>query len=238
MTLSIIIPVFDEEKKIRSDILSADRFCRDNNLDAEIIIVDDGSSDNTFTVAEGSKTLIETKLTVIRNKHNSGKGFSVKTGVLLSEGEYVMYADAGTTVPYEYIKKGLSLLEEDTCDLAFGSRKMEGSIVVVPQKKDRRVLSKFFLLFIKSFLAVPKRLTDTQCGFKVYKGKIARELFHRLETKGFLFEIEIILMALKKNYRIEEFPVEWRCDRDSRISIWNTMGGVLYEAMRIKLKKY
>jgi dolichyl-phosphate beta-glucosyltransferase len=115
---------------------------------------------------------------------------------------------------------------------------MEGSVIQVPQKKDRQMLSKLFLYLVKAFLGVPRTLTDTQCGFKLYKGGIARELFGGLETRGFLFEIEIILAALRKNYRIGEFPVEWRCDRDSRISVSSTLGRVLSEAVHLKMKRY
>ena len=237
MTLSIIIPAFDEEGKIRADILAADRFCTENRLGAEIIVVDDGSADGTSGIANDAGGLVGTAVTVIRNGRNMGKGYSVRAGILRSRGDYVMYADAGTTVPFSCALRGLSLLQSDRCDLAFGSRLMEGSVIQVPQKKDRQMLSKFFLSFVKTFLGVPRTLTDTQCGFKLYKGGIARELFGGLETKGFLFEIEIILSALKKNYRILEFPVEWKCDRDSRISVSSTLGGVLSEAARLMMKR-
>ncbi len=219
MDLSIVIPAYEENLKIQDDILSADDFLTQNRIAGEIIVVDDGSIDNTFESANSLKSETSSNLTVIKLSSNIGKGGAVSEGIKISKGDIVMYADAGLTVPYENALIGIDLIKTGKCDLANGSRKMNNSKIIKGQDFDRRFISNIFGFLVKSLLHIPKEMTDTQCGFKVYKGIVARELFQKLNITGFLFEIEIILLALKKDYKIVEFPVTWKCDRDSRLSI-------------------
>ena len=219
MDLSIVIPAYEENLKIQDDILSADNFLKQNRIVGEIIVVDDGSIDNTFESANSLKSETSSNLTIIKLTSNIGKGGAVSEGMKISKGDIVMYADAGLTVPYESALIGIDLIKTGKCDLANGSRKMNNSKIIKGQDFDRRFISNIFGFLVKSLLNIPKEMTDTQCGFKVYKGIVARELFQKLNITGFLFEIEIILLALKKDYKIVEFPVTWKCDRDSRLSI-------------------
>jgi dolichyl-phosphate beta-glucosyltransferase len=219
MDLSIVIPAFNESQKISSDIIAADNFIIENNFSGEIIIVDDGSSDNTFEIANSFVGKIQSKLKVKKLKKNMGKGAAVKEGILKSTGELIIYADSGLTVPFNNALIGIEMINKGKCEIANGSRKMSNSEIVKSQDYDRKIISKIFNIAVKKLLKIPSNLTDTQCGFKVYKGVIARDLFPNLETSGFLFELEIIILAINKNLRILEFPVIWSCDRDSRISI-------------------
>ncbi len=219
MDISVIIPAYNESTKILEDIIAADKFILDNNFVGEIIVVDDGSSDNTFEIANSQKEKILTKLTVIKLDDNLGKGGAVRGGISISRGELVMYADAGLTVPYENASIGMNLIKDGKCDIANGSRKMGESKIIKEQDFDRRFISKVFGFFVKFLLHIPKDMTDTQCGFKIYNGNIARNLFKKINVTGFLFEIEFVLLAIKEGYRILEFPVTWKCDRDSRLSV-------------------
>ncbi len=219
MDLSVIIPAYNEGMKISKDIFAADKFIVDNNIIGEIIIVDDGSTDNTFNIANSHIGKIHTTLTVLKLSANMGKGGAVREGMNNSSGKFTMYADAGLTVAYENALVGINLIKEGKCDIANGSRKMENAKIIKEQDFDRQVISKVFGSLVKFFLKVPKEMTDTQCGFKVYKGDVARSLFKQIITVGFLFEIEFILLAIKEGYKILEFPVTWKCDRDSRLSV-------------------
>ena len=192
MYISIIIPAYNEENKISADILAADKFISDNNYVGEIIVVDDGSTDNTSSIANSYKEKIETNLTVLKLLENIGKGGAVSEGIKISSGEIVMYADAGLTVPFNNALIGIKLIEDGKCEIANGSRKMGSATIVKKQDLDRRVISKIFGFLFKSVLKIPKEMTDTQCGFKIYKGEVARELFKKLTITGFLFEIEFI----------------------------------------------
>jgi len=219
MDISIIIPAYNEHVKISADIIAADKFIYSNNFIGEIIVVDDGSSDDTYRIANSQKEKVKSNLTVIRIDKNIGKGGAVRKGILSSSGEIVMYADAGLTVPFKNALTGIELIKNGKCDIAIGSRKISGAVIVKEQDVDRKIISKGFSLFTKLFLKIPSTLKDTQCGFKIYKGDIARKLFKQLTITGFLFEIEFILLAIKEGYKILEFPVTWKCDRDSRLSV-------------------
>lgn len=148
-----------------------------------------------------------------------------------------MFVDAGLTVPFENALVGIRLIENGTCEIANGSRKMNGSKIIKEQDLDRRFISKVFVFFVKYLLHIPKEMTDTQCGFKIYKGDVARKLFQQLNITGFLFEIELILLAIKEGYKILEFPVTWRCDRDSRLSVSKSSKKIISDFIFL-LKKY
>ena len=234
MDLSIIIPVLNESKKIENDILSASRFLAKNEIDGEIIIVDDGSSDNSAAIAR--KTTVATGITlhVFQNSFHRGKGFAVKSGVQKSIGKYVVFADSGECVSFDYIFSGLKLMQEKKFDIAHGSRFLKESKIIRPHLLSRRISSGLFREIIKSFLNLPSELTDTQCGFKIYKGDVARELYSSCITDGFMFDIEIIMRAIKRNYQIKEFPVQWKADLDSRLSQVRMPFRMFFELIRIK----
>jgi dolichyl-phosphate beta-glucosyltransferase len=234
MDISIIIPAFEESVKIVADIIHADDFINENRLTGEIIIVDDGSRDATSETALELKEKLRNRLTVLRNDKNLGKGNAVKKGVLNSEGDLVLYHDAGSTVPLHNALAGIELLRNGNYDIAIGSRKLPESKIVKGQELDRKVVSKIFGFITGIFFGPVGKFSDTQCGFKIYKGDIARELYASLEVNGFMFEIEILLRALKKRYRVTEFPVEWRCDRDSRISLLKSPWKVFSDLLKIR----
>lgn len=234
MDLSIIIPAFEEEKKIARDVQAAAQFLEGNGLQGEILVVDDGSEDNTSQAARAVEIPPGVKLHVIRCEQHRGKGHGVRTGMRASTGRYAMFADCGLCIPYGNALQGLEMLKNGDCDLAHGSRRHIESDILQDQPWHRRLLSRTFKATVRAILGVPRQLTDTQCGFKLYKGDVARELYGECITDGFMFDIEIILRADKKGYRIGEFPVEWACDPDSRLSVTRTPWPVLAELYRLK----
>jgi hypothetical protein len=137
--------------------------------------------------------------------------------MLASSGRYIMFADSGVCIPYAQAMRGISLLREGKCEIAHASRKRVDSVITNPQPLHRRILSRVFRSAVDAFLGLPYRLTDTQCGFKVYDGEVGRRLYRECQTEGFLFDLEIILRAKKAGARILEFPVTWSCDPDSRL---------------------
>ncbi len=236
MLLSIIIPAYNESKKIARDLEAAARFLKHKQLSGEILVVDDGSEDDTAEIARNASIPLSTALRVLRNERHHGKGFAVRAGIVQSRGQFVMFADSGLPVPYENALRGLKLLQNGSCDLAHASRKLPESIIHRPQPWQRRVFSIVFHWLVILFLKVPARLTDTQCGFKIYRGEAARALYAQCFTEGFLFDIEIILRALQQGFRIQEFPVEWTCDPDSRLSVTRSPRHILQELFEIKTK--
>jgi len=234
MDLSIVIPAYNEAKKVAQDITSASQFLQTNELTGQIIVVDDGSSDNTTQIAEKTDVSPQVSLEVIRLDQNRGKGSAVRTGINHSEGQYVMFSDSGCCIPYEESLRGLDMIKKGECDIAHASRKMPGTHIHRKQSLYRRLCSKIFHWFLVHDFKSLTTLTDTQCGFKIYKGDIARALYVNCFTDGFMFDVEIIIRALKAGYRIKEFPVDWTCDRDSRLSPLRTSLHVLTELIKIK----
>jgi len=234
MDLSIVIPALNESKKIGRDVEEAATFLGGNGFSGEIIVVDDGSKDKTAEVAKNINIPSTIKRNVIRYEHHRGKGYAIRTGIKQTTGEYVMFADSGCCVPYEDVLRGLKLLKNGDCDIAHGSRKMRGCHIEKTQSLYRRFCSKMFHWFVIHYMKVPAEFTDTQCGFKIYKGDVARHLYGECITEGFIFDIEIILRAQKEGYHIQEFPIDWTCDRDSRLSPTRSSWRVLSELITIK----
>jgi dolichyl-phosphate beta-glucosyltransferase len=234
MDLSIVIPAYEEGHKIARDVEAAAEFLQANDQRGEILVIDDGSSDNTSQAARNVPVPESVERRVLRYEVHRGKGYAVRTGMVQTTGQYVMFADCGLCIPYGNALEGLEMLQSDVCDIAHGSRRHILSDILNDQPWHRRLLSRTFKATVRLMLRVPRELTDTQCGFKVYKGDVARALYSQCITDGFMFDIEIILRAVRQNYRIGEFPVEWACDRDSRLSVARTPWPVLAELRTLR----
>jgi len=235
MHLSIIIPAWNEAGKIADDIGEIVQYAKNINFLLELIIVDDGSEDNTAQIAEEVTVSDSVEIRVIRYTRHRGKGYAVRKGISESCGYYVMFMDSGQNVPVEFISSGLKLIEQKRCDMLIGSRFLPESVIKKRLIWYRRVISYIFRIFVKWYLNLPVSVTDTQCGFKIFRGNIARELFNQSESNGFIFDLEIILLALDKKYQICEFPVEWTCDRDSRLSLIRSFIPIISDLKRLKL---
>ena len=234
MDLSIVIPAFEEGHKIARDVAAAAQFLQDNRLTGEVLVVDDGSQDGTAQAAQNVPVPTGVVRRVVRYELHRGKGYGVRTGMTQTTGHFVMFADCGLCIPYDNVLAGLEMLKSGTCDIAHGSRRHIQSAILRAQPWHRRLISRLFKATVRTMLGVPRYLTDTQCGFKVYRGNVARELYGQCVTDGFLFDIEIILRAVKKGYRIGEFPVQWACDRDTRLSVARTPWPVLSELRALR----
>jgi dolichyl-phosphate beta-glucosyltransferase len=234
MELSIVIPALDESNKIAADIKAAAEFLAANSLTGEIIIVDDGSSDNTAQNARNTLVPHNIKLNVISYPDNRGKGHAVKTGIVASKGKYVLFADSGLCIPFNFALEGIKLIQSNSCDIAHGSRKMKNSRIIHKHLLHRQILSRIFRWLVHAFMGIPQCITDTQCGFKIYRGDIARELYAKCISERFAFDIEIILRAIKAGHKIKEFPVEWNSDHDTRFHIFSNSLRTLFDLLAIK----
>ena len=226
--LSVVIPCFNEARKIETDIRAALDYLNARSYSFELILVDDGSADGTAAILEKSPGA-----RAICYQPNRGKGHAVRTGMLKASGRYRLFADAGLCVPYSEIEKGLALLESGA-DVAIGSRKMAESQVVEQQTGYRRIGSSVFGLLVRNWMGL--RYSDTQCGFKLFTAKAADQLFSAARIDGFMFDAEMLINARKFGLTVKEFPVEWRADPDSRYEPFSGSLRNLLELVRIQLQ--
>jgi dolichyl-phosphate beta-glucosyltransferase len=234
MELSIIIPTYDEARKIGRDVTAAGEFLAAHMGGGEIIVSDDGSRDATLEVAGGTTTPAGVTLEVLHSAGHRGKGYALRCGIAASQGTYVMFADSGLTTPYANALRGLELIQSGQCELAHGSRHLPASIIHVPQSRDRKISSALFRFVLRLLLPVPSELTDTQCGFKVYRGDVARTLSRECVADGFLFDVEMLLRAERHGFKVREFPIEWSCDRDSRLTFRGSSWPIVQEIFAIR----
>ncbi len=237
MDLSIIIPAFNESKKIGLDVEAASSFFNEAGLEGEIIVVDDGSSDDTAEAARRPAIPPSVKRSVITLEQNSGKGAAVKRGILESKGTVVLYADSGACIPFANALPVIQKIMAGELDLGLASRRLKSTVIRRNRPLRRRAISWVFRQAGVVVAGLPRWISDSQCGFKVYRGEVARELYAGLVTSGFLFEVEIILKAIRRGYRIEEFPVEWTCDLDSRLQPGAQAGNIASELFGIRAMK-
>ncbi len=217
--LSLIIPILNEGSKIADDIRSAAEFCHGYGITTEIIIADDGSTDDGINIARETESHLpeDINLVILENREHRGKGAAVRSGVLEAQGEIIMFADSGGNVAWEFLMAGLDLIRNGACQIAHGSRKLPKSNILKRQSLLRRLLSIGFQRLSHAILPLPEDLTDTQCGFKLYTKDAAETLYRNCVLEGFLFDLEIILSARNAGFVIVEFPIDWAWDKDSRL---------------------
>lgn len=212
MEISIIVPCLNEERRLPKCLAELERYVgRSGNL-AEIIVVDDGSTDGTIAVAQAWAAVCRA-IRVVPLGHNQGKGAAVRRGMREARGERVAFTDADLSVPLAALD-GL-LHELDIHDIAFASRELSGARVVTGQGFVREFFSRTFDLLRRAL--VVRGVRDTQCGMKAFRSSAAQVIFDELRTDTQLFDIEIVVLAAKHGLTIAEVPVEWTHDPDSRI---------------------
>lgn len=231
MYLSIIIPAYNEERRIGATLSKIYSFLKAKGCDYEVIVVDDGSSDNTASIAAQSELAKEGKLILLKNAKNAGKGFSVRRGILSSRGDFVLFSDADLSTPITEADKLLQYIAEGF-DIVIGSRSIADSDVRVHQPWLRERMGKIFNFFVKTFLV--RNFNDTQCGFKLFKGDIARQIADLLKIDGFCFDVEMLYIARQKGYKAKEAGVIWEDSRQSKVRVLGSSLSMFCDLFRIR----
>lgn len=231
--LSIIIPAYNEEKKIKKDISEASKFIENAPITGEIIVSTDGVTDRTNTIVEELQKEYD-NLFLLWDKDKIGKGAAIQKAVAQARGKFIMFADAGLCVPYSYALQGLEVLLSGN-DCAIGSRAEDRSKILKKQPLYRVIGSRIFKTLIHAVLQIPSHIKDTQCGFKLYKRRAAKKVFSELKTKRMMFDIEIILRLKKHGFTMEPFPVEWKNDLDTKFDPVKGSWDILKDLYQIKV---
>ena len=192
---------------------------------AEIVVVDDGSRDATRGIAE------KAGVRVLVNPGNRGKGYSVRHGMLEAEGEWALLTDADLSAPIEELERLWNAVAETGATVAFGSRALDRRLIGVRQPVFRDFSGRFFNLVMRMVTGLPFR--DTQCGFKLFEARAAREIFSRQRLDGFGFDVEVLYIARLLGCECLEVPVRWNDVSGSKVSLWRGVGAFL-DLLRVR----
>lgn len=236
--ISVIIPVYNEEKRLKKTLIEIAQYLRSQSYRSEIIVVNNGSKDRTAEMVSDLTSDLK-NLRLIDNKDNRGKGFAVKQGMLEARGDYRIFTDADNSTSIDQIEKMFPLFEKGY-DIVIGSRDIKGAILDPPQPWQRRMTGEGFKLYRKIILGL-WGIQDTQCGFKGFTQKAAENIFSKCKIEGFSFDPEVLLIAQKLGFKIKEIPVYWKNDPDSKVKI-SSMIKMALDLLKIKwnliTKKY
>lgn len=216
--LSLIIPAYNEEKRIGATLLIVDKYLSKQKYAYEIIVVSDGSTDKTVDIVQKYKQLVK-NLEVIDNLENKGKGAVVRQGMLAAHGKYRVFMDADNSTSLEHVEKMRPLFEKG-CKIVIGTRDRkdaEGATQAVKQPLTRMIIGNIGNVLIQLF-AVPG-IWDTQCGFKGFSAHAVQDIFPRLKINRWGFDIEILAVAKRLGYKIGIVPVYWINDPRSHVKI-------------------
>jgi glycosyltransferase involved in cell wall biosynthesis len=211
--LSIIIPAHNEENRLPITLEQVFAFLAKQSYAAEVIVVENGSYDRTYEIAQGFAKQYE-NLRVIQN-HDRGKGLAIQRGVKEAKGSYLFLCDADLSMPIEEISKFLPP-QLDHVDVAIASREAPGA-VRYNEPAYRHITGRVFNTLIR--LLVLPGLQDTQCGFKCIRAEVARDIFPYQTLTGWAFDVELLYIARRRGYQLVEVPIHWYFNADSKISV-------------------
>ena len=232
--ISLILPAYNERRGIGRTIAEAQEYFAGLGLSYELIVAadgDDGTREHVAELAAG-----RTDLKVIGSVERRGKGHGIRKAVQLARGRIIGFTDADNKTPITEFEKFRAALDSGV-EVAIGSRGMRESRIEKKQKFYRQVGSHAFRVVMRSILSLPG-IADTQCGFKFFQHKVAKDLFHRQQIDGYMFDCEILFLAIKSGYRIEQIPIRWRDDGDSRLQVIRGNVRNVLDVLRIRLRRY
>lgn len=242
--LSVVIPVYNESENIRKNLSRVFEFLKSKDFSTELIVVDDGSVDQTVAIIEEFFSDRE-NFRLIKNPHK-GKGFAVRTGVLAAAGQFILFADADLATPIEEVDRLLMWLREHEFDIAIASREGFGARRVGEPWR-RHFLGRGFN-FLVQLLVLPG-IEDSQCGFKLLDQEAAREIFGRLKTygedvpeqkKAYLgaFDVEVLFIARKLGFRIKEVPITWTYAPTKRLRPFTDSAKMAWDVFKVRLNDW
>jgi dolichyl-phosphate beta-glucosyltransferase len=216
LDLSIVVPAYNEESRLPKTLDSIFAYLQVRPFRAEVIVVDDGSSDRTSEIANNCREKYP-NLRLISNEGNRGKGFSVRHGMLEARGEIALFTDADLSTPIEEADKLLAALRVGGYDAAIGSRAMDRSLIEVHQSVIREQAGIFFNRLVRWIMGI--ELSDTQCGFKAFRTERTRIIFEQQRVERFGFDPEILFLAKRNRLRVAEIPVRWSHNSGTKVHV-------------------
>ena len=231
-TLSVVIPAFNEHDRLGKTLQSVIAYLKGQTFSWEIIVVDDGSTDDTAEIARAFASSHPVHL--IRYEENKGKGYALREGVKKATGEYVLTYDADSAVPMSERPPLLAAVRDEGADLAIGSRLHHPEANAIQMSTLRRFVGRFY--FTLSSGLVPG-IRDCSCGFKLFRRDVALDLFSAMKIDGFAHDVEILHLAILRKYRIREIPVRWTEMPGSKVRLLKHGWQMLRETIGVYRRK-
>ncbi|PYS44534.1 MAG: glycosyl transferase [Acidobacteria bacterium] len=231
--LTVVVPAFNEAARLGRGLRKILDYLNRHERNAELIVVDDGSDDETKSVAEAS--LADSggvDARVIRYEQNRGKGHAVRTGLLAARAEIALFSDADLSTPITETPKLVDPIRQGSCDLAFGSRALDRRLIGVHQPWRREQGGRVFNLIVRLATGLP--FWDTQCGFKSFRLSVCRPLIEAGQIDRFGFDVELIYLAYLARLRLREIPVRWDHDPASKVAVLRDSFRMVDEVRRIR----
>jgi glycosyltransferase involved in cell wall biosynthesis len=229
-TYSIVIPAYNESARLGASLEKVLSYVHAHGWDAEVIVVNDGSRDNTAEIVLNFMAK-DSMLKLLENPGNRGKGYSVRNGMLHAQGRIILFSDADLSSPIEEAPKLLNALEAGA-DIAIGSRWLQAETQTQRQPLHRQLFGRIFNLMLRVSLGL--QFADTQCGFKAFKRAAAQAIFPLQKIERWGFDPEILFLARKLGFKVEEIPVVWGHSGGARINPVIDGARMFQEMLRVR----
>ena len=230
MRLSVIIPAYNEAKRIGATLLAVHQYLSKQDYDYEVLVVNDGSRDDTATVVNRLTGQVA-NLRLLDNPANHGKGWVVKQGMLAAQGDIRLFMDADNSTSVDQVAPFFPYFEQGY-DIVVGSRRTSGAKIAVKQSIFRDALGGIFRFIVRTL--VPVGVVDTQCGFKAFTATAVEKVFPKQTIYRWAFDVELLAIARQLKLKIKEAPIRWANDSESRVK-FNGMMRMFFEVLRIRL---
>jgi dolichyl-phosphate beta-glucosyltransferase len=218
--LSVVIPAYNEAARLGDTLRAVVDYLRQNLPEAEVIVVDDGSSDETAELARRAlQNARNLRTSVISYKSNLGKGRAVRLGLLAARGEVALFSDADLSTPITEAPKLIEPIRSGECDVAFGSRALNRKLIGVHQPWRREQGGRVFNLVVRLATGLP--FWDTQCGFKAFRMSVCRPLVEAATVDRFGFDVELLYLAFRAGLKLKEVPVRWDHNEGSKVTLFS-----------------
>jgi dolichyl-phosphate beta-glucosyltransferase len=230
---SVVIPCYNEAARIGDTVRATLDYLAAQNPDAELVLVNDGSTDATSTIVREALTDAKIQTQLLENFPNRGKGAAVRTGLLAATKPIGLFFDADLSTPLSEIPKVIEPIANGDVDLAFGSRALDRKLIGVHQPWRREQAGRVFNLIVRIATGMP--FWDTQCGFKAFRLDVCRPILERAHTIGFAFDVELLFLAWRAGLRLREVPVRWNHAEGSKVRVIHDSLAMLREVIALRM---
>ena len=234
-SISIVIPAYNEEQRLPASLEQVLGYLSAREWSSrEVLVVNDGSTDETQSVVE-ELAASRPDVRLLNNPGNRGKGYSVRHGMLEAAGDWVLFSDADLSAPIEELDKLIRVAREQGGEVVIGSRALDRSLIGVHQSGFREWAGRIFNLMMRILTGLP--FWDTQCGFKLFSARAAREVFKRQRLDGFGFDVESLFVARKLGFKTVEIPVRWNHVEGTKVSMFSDSINMFLDLVRVRMNQ-